>query len=154
MSEETKDKKATLTKSTKKKKKRTKRIKQTAYTEDLHSHASEYFSMLDVTNKLPNFYYRWVNKAGNQIAKRKAMGYQLVQGSMPEKAMTMGGSLRENADSVLMRIPREKAVGIHRRAVMRSNKRAKSLTTKKSQREYYEERLKQDNILDRLIKID
>lgn len=139
---------------TKKTKKKSKSIKQTETFADLKSHAADYFSMLDVTEKQPNFYYRWVNKKGNEIERRKAMGYEVVQGDMPEQAMQMGGTIRENADSVLMRVPRERAVGIHRRAVERSHKRAKSLTTKQTQKEYYEQRLKQDGILDRLIKID
>ena len=138
----------------KKKKKKKKKIKQNKVAKDMRSHASEYFSMLDVNNKQPNFYYRWVNKKGNEIARRKNMGYEIVQGSMPEEAMQMGTTVRENADSVLMRIPREQAVGIHRRAVARSQKRTKTLLTKQTQKEYYEERLKQDKILDRLIKID
>ena len=142
-----------LTKKTKKKKKK-KSIKQDNKFNDLKSHSSEYFSMLDVQNKQPNFYYRWVNKKGNEIARRTAMGYVVVQGTMPEQAMQMGTTVRENADSVLMRVPRERAVGIHRRAVERSHKRTKSLTTKQTQKEYYEERLKNDGILDRLIKID
>ena len=137
-----------------KKKKKKKKVKQDNPATGLKSHASEYFSMLDVSNKQPNFYYRWVNKKGNEVERRKALGYEVISGTMPEKAMQMGTTVRENADSILMRIPRERAVGMHRRVVERSNKRTKSLTTKQTQKEYYEERLKQDGILDRLIKID
>ena len=139
-----------LTKSTKKKKK----IKQKPVASDMRSHASEYFSMMDVQNKDPNFYYRWVNKKGNEVERRKAMGYVVVSGSMREKAMTMGTTVRENPDAILMRVPTARAVAIHRRAVERSNNRTKSLTTKKNQKEILEERLKQDGILDRLIKLD
>lgn len=143
-------KKKRVKKATKKKKKRVRRS-----IKSVKSHASEYASVQDVQDKDPNFHYRWVNKAGNQVEHRKAMGYEVVQGNMREKAVMMdGGTVRQHADAVLMRIPNEKAVAIHRKGVERSNRFTKTLTNKKGQREYYEETLRKDGIKDRLIKID
>ncbi len=122
----------------------------------MRSHASEFPSMNAVENMDPKFHYRWVNKAGNQVQHRKAMGYIVVQGrDAKETAVCIdGGTIREHADAILMKIPVKKAVAIHRRSVERSNRFTKTLTNKKSQREYYEEVLRKDGIEDRLIKID
>lgn len=121
----------------------------------VRSHASEYASVQDVQNKDPNYHYRWVNKAGEQVESRKADGYEVVQGSMKEKAVMSGaGTVRQHAHAVLMRIPNAMAVEIHRRSVERSNRFTKTLTNKKGQREHYEEQLRKSGIKDRLIKID
>lgn len=70
--------------------------------------------LVEVLNKQPGRHYRLAHYDSKTITRLSLIGYQLVQGDMPEQLAAAGpavvkdGSLRRLGDMVLMWMPQEK----------------------------------------------
>jgi hypothetical protein len=107
----------------KKKKRRKKTSTTSPKITNVKTHASDIPSVLEVKNKRPDMYYRWVSNKDNKVEQRKDMGFEVVNGDMQEKAMCHEGTVRSTNDLTLMIAPLAIAKARQKMTQERANRR-------------------------------
>jgi len=88
--------------------------------------------MLEISNPVPGYIYCWVytGQGGHFVWTKKAQGWEVVQGDMPEcrEAMIKEDTTRRIGDVILMRIPEEVYAAIEAREEEKRQRQEFSVT--------------------------